>query len=126
MLEVISVARALGFEIPDSLAHKQIERTRTMGAYKASTLIDLSTLGAQIVSTHALQSQRSIRMALPRDEGPLICHGRVVWAAPETAPGSGGLQYRAGVQFTEADRDAVAAFAAEHRVPTVAAQPSCH
>ncbi len=40
MLEVISAARALGLEIPESLASKQIERTRTMGAYKASTLID--------------------------------------------------------------------------------------
>jgi len=40
MLEVISAARALGLEIPESVADKQIERTRTMGAYKASTLID--------------------------------------------------------------------------------------
>jgi 2-dehydropantoate 2-reductase len=40
MLEVISVARALGYGVPDSLAEEQISRTRTMGAYKASTLLD--------------------------------------------------------------------------------------
>ena len=40
MLEVIAAAGALGFEIPASYAEEQIERTRTMGAYKASTLID--------------------------------------------------------------------------------------
>jgi 2-dehydropantoate 2-reductase len=40
MLEVIGAARALGNEVPDTLADKQIERTRTMGAYKASTLLD--------------------------------------------------------------------------------------
>jgi 2-dehydropantoate 2-reductase len=40
MLEVISAARGLGFDVPVSLADKQFERTRTMGAYKASTLID--------------------------------------------------------------------------------------
>jgi 2-dehydropantoate 2-reductase len=40
MLEVIATARALGFAIEDTLADKQIERTRTMAAYKASTLID--------------------------------------------------------------------------------------
>ena len=40
MLEVIAGANALGFDIPASLADKQIERTRTMGAYKASTLVD--------------------------------------------------------------------------------------
>jgi 2-dehydropantoate 2-reductase len=40
MLEVIAAARALGFEIPEAFADQQIERTRTMGAYRASTLID--------------------------------------------------------------------------------------
>jgi 2-dehydropantoate 2-reductase len=40
MLEVIASANALGFEIQPALADKQIERTRTMGAYKASTVID--------------------------------------------------------------------------------------
>lgn len=40
MLEVIAAARGLGHEIPESLADEQIERTRTMGAYKASTLLD--------------------------------------------------------------------------------------
>lgn len=40
MHEVISVARALELDVPDELAEKQIARTRTMGAYKASTLLD--------------------------------------------------------------------------------------
>jgi 2-dehydropantoate 2-reductase len=40
MLEIISIAAALGYQIPASFAEKQIERTRTMGAYKASTLVD--------------------------------------------------------------------------------------
>jgi 2-dehydropantoate 2-reductase len=38
--EVITAARGVGFDLPESLVEKQIERTRTMGAYKASTLID--------------------------------------------------------------------------------------
>jgi 2-dehydropantoate 2-reductase len=40
MLETIAAAHALGFDIPESLAEKQIARTREMGRYKASTLID--------------------------------------------------------------------------------------
>jgi len=40
MLEVIAAANALGLAASESLAEKQIERTRTMGAYKASTLLD--------------------------------------------------------------------------------------
>ena len=40
MIEVIAAARALGCDVSDAFANQQIERTRTMGAYKASTLID--------------------------------------------------------------------------------------
>jgi 2-dehydropantoate 2-reductase len=40
MLEVIAAAGGLGFEIPVAFAENQIERTRTMGAYQASTLLD--------------------------------------------------------------------------------------
>jgi len=40
MLEVIAAANALGHHIPQELAEQMIERTRTMGAYKASTLLD--------------------------------------------------------------------------------------
>ena len=38
--EVIAAARALGFKLHDDLEETQIARTRTMGAYKPSTLID--------------------------------------------------------------------------------------
>jgi 2-dehydropantoate 2-reductase len=40
MLEVIAAANALGLKIPASRADQQIDLTRVMGAYKASTLID--------------------------------------------------------------------------------------
>jgi 2-dehydropantoate 2-reductase len=40
MFEVIRAARALGFDLPDGIAAGQVERTATMGAYKASTLLD--------------------------------------------------------------------------------------
>ena len=40
MMETIHAAQALGFPVPDSAADRQIERTRDMAAYKASTLID--------------------------------------------------------------------------------------
>jgi 2-dehydropantoate 2-reductase len=40
MMEIIQAARALGHGIPDSVGADRIARTRTMGAYKASTLLD--------------------------------------------------------------------------------------
>lgn len=40
MLEVIAAAKALGLHIENDYADYQIDRTRSMGAYRASTLID--------------------------------------------------------------------------------------
>lgn len=40
MLEVIAAANALGHALKPELAMQMIERTRTMGGYKASTLLD--------------------------------------------------------------------------------------
>jgi 2-dehydropantoate 2-reductase len=40
MLEVIRGARGLGFDLEDGLADQMIARTRSMGPYKASTLLD--------------------------------------------------------------------------------------
>jgi 2-dehydropantoate 2-reductase len=40
MAEVIAAARALGFAISDSIIEDRIEKTRNMGEYKASTLVD--------------------------------------------------------------------------------------
>jgi 2-dehydropantoate 2-reductase len=40
MMETITAARAKGFAVPEYAADYQISRTRQMGAYKASTLID--------------------------------------------------------------------------------------
>ena len=40
MVEVIRAAARLGHSIPESLADKMIGRTRTMGMYRASTLVD--------------------------------------------------------------------------------------
>lgn len=71
MLEVIAAARGLGFKLPDSLADKQIERTRTMGAYKPSTLIDFERgqpLELQSLFLEPLRQARSAGVAVPRLE----------------------------------------------------------
>jgi 2-dehydropantoate 2-reductase len=40
MIEVITIAKALGLSVPEAVVEKQIEATRKMRAYKASTLVD--------------------------------------------------------------------------------------
>jgi 2-dehydropantoate 2-reductase len=69
MLEVIAAARALGFEVPDTYADQQIERTRTMGAYRASTLIDFERgqpLELQSLFLEPLQRAAGAGVAMPR------------------------------------------------------------
>jgi 2-dehydropantoate 2-reductase len=40
MFEVVSIARALGYDLDPALVERNLERTRVMGSYKASSLID--------------------------------------------------------------------------------------
>jgi 2-dehydropantoate 2-reductase len=75
MLEVISAARALGYDVPDSLADKQIERTRTMGAYKASTLLDFEKglpLELESLFLEPLRQAKQVGASVPRLEA--LCH----------------------------------------------------
>ena len=69
MLEVIAAANALGFKVSESLATEQIERTRTMGAYKASTLIDFERgqpLELESMFLEPLRRAREAGVATPR------------------------------------------------------------
>jgi 2-dehydropantoate 2-reductase len=69
--EVIRIAQSLGFELPDDLADKQIERTRTMGAYRASTLIDFERgqpLELESLFLEPLRQARKTGVSVPRLE----------------------------------------------------------
>jgi 2-dehydropantoate 2-reductase len=75
MLEVVAAGRALGFDLPESLADKQIERTRTMGAYKASTLIDFERhlpLELESLFLEPLRQAQKTGVAVPRLAA--LCH----------------------------------------------------
>ncbi|MSU56795.1 MAG: 2-dehydropantoate 2-reductase [Pedosphaera sp.] len=69
MLEVITAARAQGLEIPESLAERHIARTRPMGAYKASTLLDFEQgrpLELESVFLEPLRRAQRAGVATPR------------------------------------------------------------
>ena len=71
MLEIIRAAGALGFSIPETLADKQIERTRTMGAYKAATRIDFERgqpLELESLFLEPLRQARKAGASVPRLE----------------------------------------------------------
>lgn len=92
------------------------EGTEVLVDGSASVLVDLSPLGAQVLSPNVMRPNRSMHLSLPFEEGALPCRARVVWAAFEQSRGGGPVWYRAGVKFTHVDTAAVETFAIEHAV----------
>lgn len=80
----------------------------------SARLIDLSEVGAQVVSATVLKPNQRVRVALTDDHGALRFNGAIAWAAFEIPPRH-GPQYRAGVNFVDADGDAVGAFCVRHK-----------
>jgi hypothetical protein len=77
-----------------------------------SQLVDLSTIGAQVLSPVAMRPKRVVRITLPDSGAGIVCKARVVWAQFE--PHGTETQYRAGLKFTEVDAHAVEEFLARH------------
>lgn len=80
----------------------------------AARLVDLSTVGAQVISSTVLKPNQRVRVALPDDRGMVRFSGIVAWASFEIPPKS-GPRYRAGINFVDANPPSVEAFCARHR-----------
>src|SRR5262245_55090175 len=76
-------------------------------------LVDLSTIGAQVVSATILKPNQRVRMALTDDLGNVRFNASVAWASFEI-PAQSGPRYRAGLEFMDADGHAVDAFRHRH------------
>ena len=79
-----------------------------------AVLIDLSTLGAQLVSTTVLKPSQRIRMALFDAQGTVRFNAFVAWASFEI-PADSVPRYRAGIEFIDANPAAVDAYCARHK-----------
>jgi 2-dehydropantoate 2-reductase len=69
MVEVIGAARSLGLSIADGLADKLMDHTKTMGAYKASTVVDFerrNPLELESIFLEPLRRARSVGKEMPR------------------------------------------------------------
>jgi PilZ domain len=70
-----------------------------------ATLINLSNVGAQVVSPTILRPNQRVRMILPDTERPLRFSAGVAWAAFEMP--KSGTQYRAGIEFFDAEAEPI-------------------
>ena len=71
-------------------------------------LQDLSLVGAMVVSPTILRPNQRVRMSLPDTNRPVRFSGGVAWASFEMP--KGGPRYRAGIEFFDADPDALHKF----------------
>jgi len=77
-------------------------------------LIDLSVVGAQVVSPTILRPNQRVRMILPDEERPIRCVAGVAWAAFEMP--KSGPRYRAGIEFFDAESDNLDRFIEQNKL----------
>lgn len=78
-----------------------------------ATLIDLSVLGGQVVSTKVLKPNQRVRVTLSDARGIIRCAGAIMWASFEMPKGV-SPRYRAGIEFKNPDVDLLAGFIDRH------------
>jgi hypothetical protein len=83
-----------------------------------AALIDLSTVGVQVVSATVLKPNQRVRVTLGEGKTAIRCSGAIAWAAFEMPKGM-PTRYRAGIDFgSTADVDALGGFAKKHKKDT--------
>lgn len=75
-----------------------------------ASLLDLSVIGAMVLSPSMLKPNQRVRLSLPQEPRPIRFSAGVAWAAFEMPKGRPTPQYRAGIEFFDADADAVLKF----------------
>ena len=80
----------------------------------SATLVDVSIVGAQVLTASVLKPNQRIRMALPEESGAIRFNAAVAWAKFEIPPQS-GPRYRAGIEFIDANANALDAYCARHK-----------
>lgn len=75
-------------------------------------LIDLSVSGGQVQTPQRLRPLKVARVVIATDSGDMKLQGTVAWAI--AVPGAGVIQYRAGVEFVNPDKQKLAAFCENH------------
>jgi hypothetical protein len=89
------------------------ERVTVLVGGAVATLVDLSTVGAQVVSPEKLRLSETVDVAFTDADATVQCRASVVWAAFEMK--DTGPRYRAGLDFIDAEREPIGAYALRHK-----------
>jgi hypothetical protein len=73
-----------------------------------ASIIDLSIVGAQVISPTVLRPNQKVRINIPNDDFTLRFRGAIAWAKFELPkPPVQSPQYRAGIEFMDGDSKAI-------------------
>jgi CheY-like chemotaxis protein len=81
----------------------------------AVSVVDVSVVGAQVVSPTILRPNQKVRVTIPHEDTQVRCRGTIAWAKFELPKPTSPPVYRAGVEFLDADAGALDDFATRHR-----------
>ena len=82
-----------------------------------AVVVDLSSVGAQVISATVLRPNQKVRISLPSDEFVMRFRGSIAWAKFELPkPPARAPQYRAGVEFTDSDPAALESFCERNKL----------
>jgi hypothetical protein len=81
-----------------------------------ASLVDLSVMGAQVISATILRPNQRVRISVPTDEFVMRFRGAVAWAKFELPKPTEPPRYRAGVEFADADATAMDDYCTKHKL----------
>jgi hypothetical protein len=87
---------------------KLVEQVEVTIDGNPAVLVDVSVVGAMVVSPTSLKPNQRVRMSLPDSARPIRIGAGVAWSAfeiPKTGP-----RYRAGIEFYDADASSMERF----------------
>ena len=71
------------------------------------SVVDLSVVGVQVLSPAILRPNQKVRISIPNDDFVMRFRGAIAWAKFELPKPTDAPRYRAGLEFSDADADAL-------------------
>jgi hypothetical protein len=78
-------------------------------------VVDLSQVGAQVISQTILRPNQKVRVSVPNDDFVMRFRGSIAWAKFELPEPTAPPRYRAGIEFADADARAVEAYCQKNK-----------
>jgi PilZ domain-containing protein len=93
---------------------KFLESLNAVVENRQTNLVNISILGAQVVSQPVLRPNDNVKIALPDANDTLRLTAHVAWSTFEQGPRGAETYYRAGMEFTDAAKEILEDYCRRH------------